>query len=80
MLHRVLTILWPAFLAAGLAEACFFALFDPVEALAAHTGNWTPSPLAAYTLGFFFFWLMCALASTLTYYLLKVPAEHNPPF
>lgn len=77
MLQRALTILWPAFLAAGLAEAFFFALFDPVESL--QWGDWTPTPMAIYTLGFFFFWAMCGLASMLTYYLIKVPAD-QPPF
>ncbi len=74
---RVLTILWPAFLAAGMAEACFFALFDPLESL--HWGDWVPTPVAVYTIGFLFFWAMCALASMLTYYLIKVPSE-QPPF
>lgn len=78
MLQRVLTILWPGFLAAMLAEGFFFALFDPIEAL--HWGAWTPSPVAAYTIGFLFFWSVCSFASMLTYYLIKVPADHNPPF
>lgn len=79
MQQRVLTILWPAFLVAGLAEACFFTLFDPVEALMlVHSAAW--SPTAIYTLGFFFFWGMCALAATLTCYLIKVPDSHQPPF
>jgi hypothetical protein len=73
MSHRLLTILWPAFLAAALAEVCFFALFDPIESLAGHGGGWTPA--AVHTLFFFFFWGMCTLASTLTYYLGKGAAS-----
>lgn len=79
MLQRALMILWPAFLTAGMAEACFFALFDPIETLVPAHGV-TFSPMAIYTIGFFFFWAMCALASSLTYYLLKVPETPDPPF
>jgi hypothetical protein len=77
MLQRALTILWPAFLVAGLAEACFFALFDPVE-LPGPGGGLTPA--AVHTLFFLFFWFMCALASMLTYYLARLPSAPEPPF
>jgi hypothetical protein len=75
MMQRVMTILWPGFLAAAMAEGFFFALFDPLESL--HWGDWTPSPVAVHTIGFLFFWAVCSLASMLTYYLIKVPADHN---
>lgn len=74
MLRRAMIILWPAFLVASLAEAAFFALVDPRE--------WAQavSPNAAYTLGFLFFWTMCALASLLTQYLATVPDGPGPRF
>lgn len=37
-------------------------------------------PIAGYTIGFFFFWIFCSLASMLTYYLANVPNERHPPF
>lgn len=81
MKRLVLTTLWPSFLVAILAEGFFFSLFDPSELL--HIGsdyNLPLSPIAVYTLGFFFFWLFCALASMLTYYLAYVPNDPHPPF
>lgn len=72
MLRLAMTILWASFLVAIVAEGCFFALFDPHELLLAGR-QIELSPLAAYTLGFFMFWVFCALASALTWYLLKAP-------
>ncbi|MDB5918608.1 MAG: hypothetical protein JWR40_2842 [Massilia sp.] len=72
-----MAVLWPSFLTAALAEACFFSLFDPAE-LAQMNGTGL-SPMAVYSVGFFLFWTLCALASMLTYYLM-VPAGENPPF
>lgn len=69
----VMTVLWPSFLAAVLAVGCFFSVFDP-ESLG------SMAPLAMYTVGFFSFWALTALASMLTCYLLTVPEDHNPPF
>lgn len=68
-----MVVLWPSFLTAAMAEGCFFSLFAP-DAL------WAVTPLAVYTIGFFCFWLLCALASMLTCYLVMVPADHRAPF
>lgn len=68
-----MTVLWPSFLAAAIAEGCFFSLFEPDALLAL-------PPMAVYSIGFFFFWSLCALASMLTFYLVTVPEDHNPPF
>ena len=78
MLRLMIGILWPSFLVAIVAEGFFFSLFDPHDLVLIGTHIDLP-PIAAYTLGFFFFWTFCALASTLTYYLLNVPKERNPP-
>ncbi|PWF54790.1 hypothetical protein [Massilia glaciei] len=68
-----MSVLWPSFLAAALAEGFFFALVEP-EVL-----FWTMAPMAVYSLGFFFFWAVCTAASTLTYYVLAVPDDHGRP-
>lgn len=77
ILRIAMAVLWPAFLVAGLADGLVFSLFDPRDAL---PPDCTLTPLAAYTIGFFFFWVMGALASMLTWYLAMVPDEHQPPF
>jgi hypothetical protein len=80
MLRLAMTTLWPSFLVAILAEGFFFSLFDPLELLhlGGDTGIHLPA-IAVYTIGFFFFWGFCALASMLTYYLANVPND-KPPF
>ncbi|PUA20742.1 hypothetical protein C7W93_06210 [Glaciimonas sp. PCH181] len=72
-----MNIVWPSFLVAAVAEGCFFALFDPQELLRLGGLQVLP-PIAGYTIGFFFFWLFCSLASLLTQYLLKVSGEGYP--
>jgi hypothetical protein len=73
MRRLAMTVLWPSFLAAAMAEGMFFSFVEP-DAL------WALPPLAIYSAGFFFFWSLCALASMLTYYLVTVPEDHAPPF
>ena len=79
MLRRVMVVLWPAFLAAIVAEGFFFSMFAPGDLLALLGRHDTPD-LAVYTLGFFLFWLCCSLASWLTYYLAATLLPHDPPF
>jgi len=76
MVRLVMNILWPSFLVTMLAEGCFFSLFDPHELLCL-VGQHALPPIAGYTIGFFFFWICCSLASTLTYYLAKVPNDRR---
>lgn len=76
MLRRSMSILWPAFLAAIIAEGCFFSLFDP-HALINFGERFSLSPLAGYTIGFFFFWADCVLASLLTAYLIANPEDDS---
>lgn len=65
-------VLWPAFLGAALADAVLFTLIDP-----AHV-SWLDdrlhvSPLMAYTVGFFAFWLLIAGASWVSLWLSSCP-------
>ena len=57
-MNRLTLILWPSFLAAGIAEVVFFTLFDP--------SDFDAGRLAAYSAGFFVFWLLAACSSALT--------------
>ncbi len=74
MLQKSMAILWPSFLAAIIAEGCFFSLFVPSELPVAYDGL-ELTAAAVYTIGFFSFWALTAFASMLTWYLLAVPAE-----
>jgi hypothetical protein len=77
MRRLAMVTLWPSFLVAALAEGLFFSLFDPRE-LPLDSLRMPLSPLGAYTIGFFLFWLFCALAAMLSHYLACVPSEQAP--
>jgi hypothetical protein len=61
-------VLWPAFLGAALADAALFTLIDPetIMLFGVHSGVSRP---AAYTVGFFAFWLIMVAASVTTLWL-----------
>jgi hypothetical protein len=79
MARLMMVVLWPSFLVAIVAEGFFFSLFDPYDLSLLDTYP-DITPLAVYTVGFFCFWLFCALASMLTCYLMGVPKDLRPPF
>jgi hypothetical protein len=66
-MKRALVILWPSFLAAGVAEVLFFTLFDPSDLGA--------SRIAAYSIGFFLFWGLAASSSALTCFFSAAPEK-----
>jgi hypothetical protein len=66
--RRLMWVIWPAFLVAGLAEAVFFTVFDPFDL------HFFGAPLdlsreAIYTMGFFGFWGLGIASSALTMFL-----------
>ncbi len=62
---KLIWILWPSFLVAGVAEILFFTVIDPQE-LYLFGEAVRFSPLATYSIGFFGFWLVCAASSMTT--------------
>ncbi len=72
----LMVVAWPAFLASCILEALVFAVIDPLELTwgQAHLG-W--SRQAVYTLAFFVFWSVVALAATLALVLSR--AGNAPP-
>lgn len=76
MTQRLIWILWPAFLVAGIAEGIAFSLFDPQDM------RLFGEPLelgrtAIYSIGFFLFWAFAAASSALTCFLQRSPFEVN---
>jgi hypothetical protein len=65
------TIGWSSFLGASLATLLFFAAFDPVTLAGTATFPTRLSPLAGYTLGFFFFWGLAGGTAMLAVFLLQ---------
>lgn len=74
---RIIHILWPSFLVAGAADGVFFTLFDPLE-LYYQGEPLIEGRLAAYTVGFFAFWLLCMGSSMLTCYFQRTALDINP--
>jgi hypothetical protein len=75
-IQKRIAVLWPSFLMAGLATILFFAVVDPVE-LAPALGLEYVDRLAAYSIGFFLFWLLTGFSSGLTCYFEKPCDEIN---
>jgi hypothetical protein len=67
MLQKTMTILWPSFLAAIVAEGFFFSFLSP-QGLSVASGL-ELSAAAIYSIGFFCFWGFTTLASLMTWYL-----------
>jgi hypothetical protein len=79
MKQKLMWIVWPSFLMAGVLELLVFALVDPQDL------HWFGHSLevsreAVYTLGFFVFWFIISLAGAMTIFL-SLPANevnHSP--
>ncbi len=73
---RLMWVVWPAFLVAGLLEMLVFAMVDPQDL------HWAGQPLelsrqGLYTLAFFVFWGLTLVACGLTALLAMSPDEVN---
>jgi hypothetical protein len=74
--QRIMWIVWPAFLVAGVLEVLVFAMVDPQDI------RWFGHPLefsrqGVYTVAFFVFWGITMLSSGLTTLLSMSPFEVN---
>ncbi len=70
-------VLWASFLAACVASVVFFAMVDPLELAAISTPMLEISRMAGYAIGFFFFWGIAALASTVTSFMVRTAVRRN---
>jgi len=73
---RILWVLWPSFVIAGIAEGIFFTVIDPQE-LYLFGEPVQFSKIATYSIGFFGFWAVCAASSLMTCFLQRSAAEVN---
>ena len=62
---RILWVLWPSFVVAGIAEGIFFTVVDPQE-LYLFGQPVEFSKIATDSMGFFGFWAVCAASSMMT--------------
>ena len=67
IIQRVVAILWPSFITAGIATVLFTTAFDPVVIFI----DYDISRLGSYTISFFLFWLFGVITAAATCYFLK---------
>ena len=73
---KLIWILWPSFIVAGVAEVVFFTVFDPQEFVVfGEPVAW--SRTAMYSIGFFVFWALTAATSALTCFFQRTSVEIN---
>jgi len=65
--QQAISVLWPSFLTAIVATGVFFSAFNPND-LVPFNLDIDISPLAAYSLGFFIFWMLAIVSSLGTLY------------
>ena len=65
--QQAISVLWPSFIIAIIASGVFFSAFDPLDLIPFNL-DIDISPLAAYSIGFFLFWLLAFLSSFGTLY------------
>ena len=68
MLKKMMWILWPSFIAAGIGVGIVFTLIDPME-LVVLGDHVRASRTTIYSLGFFIFWAIAAMASAMSCFL-----------
>lgn len=68
-MKHIIWILWPAFIAAGIAEVVFFTVIDPKQLFLLGQAI-ELDPLTTYSIGFFLFWVLCIGSSLMTYFML----------
>ena len=70
LIQRIISIMWPSFLTAGVATIITFTAFDP-QLIVAVSGYGEISRLGGYSIGFFLFWLLTSTSCALTCYFQK---------
>ncbi|MDX1500130.1 MAG: hypothetical protein R3176_09545 [Woeseiaceae bacterium] len=75
--QAVATAGWISFLAAAIATMVFFAIFDPVEIAALLDPELEISRDAGYAIGFFAFWILCALSAGVTAWLVRTAPKRK---
>ncbi|MDJ0834680.1 MAG: hypothetical protein QNJ69_14235 [Gammaproteobacteria bacterium] len=63
-IQKVIAVMWPSFLVAGMETIVFFTLFDPQYVFM----DYDVTRTGAYSIGFFLFWGFAILPCVLTMY------------
>jgi len=71
-------VLWPSLLAASFATMLFFAFVDPESLHEGAGADIESSRMPVYGITFFFFWLVTALSSAVSAYLIRTSPGSAP--
>ncbi len=75
--QAVFTVIWISFLTAAVGTMVFFAAFDPVDLTGIFDEDLDIDANAGYAAGFFFFWILCAVCSGLTAFLVRTAPKRD---
>jgi len=78
--RRLIAVMWPAFLMAGVLEMLVFSMVDPGDLHWLGGTAVEADHKAVYTVAFFAFWVVIALGSALTQLVLVEPNVINKPY
>ena len=67
LIQRIVAVLWPSFITAGIATILFFTAFDPSVIFV----EYEITRIGAYSTGFFLFWLFGAVTAISTCFFLR---------
>jgi hypothetical protein len=75
--QAIAIVVWISFLSAAIGTMVFFALFDPVDLTGIFGNDIDIGREAGYAAGFFFFWVLSALSSAVTAWLIRTAPKRD---
>ena len=75
--QAIAIVVWISFLTAAIGTMFFFALFDPVDLSDIFDENLEIGRDAGYAAGFFFFWILTAICSAVTAWLVRTAPKRD---
>jgi len=75
--QAIAIVVWISFLTAAVGTMVFFAFFDPVELSGTFDEDLDIGRDAGYAAGFFFFWVLTAICSAVTAWLVRTAPKRD---
>jgi hypothetical protein len=75
--QAVFTVVWISFLCAAIGTMVFFAIFDPVDLTGIFDQDLDIDRDAGYAAGFFFFWCLSLICSSITAFLVRTAPKRD---
>jgi len=75
--QAIAIVVWISFLSAAIGTMVFFALFDPEDLSGVFDEDLDIGRDAGYAVGFFFFWVLTAICSAVTAWLVRTAPKRD---